>query len=59
LEARNLIAGIRNNLTTSMSRRGNRYDDAVTESFFSNLKKGKLKYFFNKKQAVKPVFDFK
>ena len=32
-----------NNLVPSMSRRGNCYDNAVAESFFSNLKKERVK----------------
>ena len=32
-----------NNLVQSMSRRGNCYDNAVAESFFSNLKKERVK----------------
>jgi len=49
-----------NNLVTSMSRRGNCYDNAVAESFFSNLKKEKIKNrIYNKREEAKSdVFEY-
>ena len=49
-----------NNLITSMSRRGNCYDNAVAESFFSNLKKEKIKnrIYNTREEAKSDVFDY-
>lgn len=49
-----------NNLITSMSRRGNCYDNAVAESFFSNLKKEKIKnrIYNTREEAKSEVFDY-
>lgn len=49
-----------NNLITSMSRRGNCYDNAVVESFFSSLKKEKIRrYIFRTRQEAKAdIFDY-
>jgi len=43
-----------------MSRRGNCYDNAVAESFFSNLKKEKIKNrIYNKREEAKSdVFEY-
>ena len=49
-----------NNLEPSMSRRGNCWDNAVTESFFSSLKKERVKrhiYAF-RQEAKSDVFDY-
>jgi nucleoside-diphosphate-sugar epimerase len=49
-----------NNLITSMSRRGNCYDNAVVESFLSSLKKEKIRrYIFRTRQEAKAdIFDY-
>ena len=48
------------NLEASMSRRGNCYDNAVAESFFSSLKKEKIKrkIFNTREQARAEIFDY-
>jgi len=48
------------NLVASMSRRGNCYDNAVAESFFSSLKKEKIKrrIFNTREQARSEIFDY-
>ncbi len=48
------------NLALSMSRRGNCYDNAVAESFFSSLKKEKIRrHIFNTREdATAEVFDY-
>lgn len=50
----------KHNLTPSMSRRGNCYDNAVAESFFSSLKKERIrkKIYRNRDQARADVFDY-
>lgn len=47
-------------LVTSMSRRGNCYDNAVVESFFSSLKKERIKrkIFASRQEARAEVFDY-
>lgn len=47
-------------MTQSMSRRGNCWDNAVSESFFANLKKEKIrrKAFKSRKQAKAVVFNY-
>ena len=47
-------------ITTSMSRRGNCWDNAVAESFFSNLKKEriKLRIYASRQEAKSDVFDY-
>ena len=52
--------GKENNLITSMSRRGNCYDNAVAESFFSNLKKEKIKnrIYNTREEAKSDVFEY-
>jgi len=49
-----------NNLSPSMSRRGNCYDNAVIESFFSSLKKEKIRrhIFKTRKDAKAEIFDY-
>ena len=49
-----------NNLITSMSRRGNCFDNAVAESFFSNLKKEKIKnrIYNTREEAKSDVFEY-
>ncbi len=48
------------NLLPSMSRRGNRYDNAAAESFFSSLKKEKIRrYIFKTREEAKAeIFDY-
>lgn len=49
-----------NGFVTSMSRRGNCYDNAVAESFFSNLKKERIKkrIYSTREEARQEVFDY-
>jgi putative transposase len=49
-----------NNFITSMSRRGNCYDNAAMESFFSSLKKEKIRRkIFNTREELKAeIFDY-
>ena len=49
-----------NNLTPSMSRRGNCWDNAVAESFFSSLKKERIKkrIYKNRELAINDVSDY-
>jgi len=49
-----------NNLVPSMSRRGNCWDNAVAESFFSSLKKERIKrrIYATRQDAKSDVFDF-
>jgi putative transposase len=49
-----------NNLVTSMSRRGNCYDNAAMESFFSSLKKEKTRgKVYNTREELKAeIFDY-
>ncbi len=49
-----------NNLEPSMSRRGNCWDNAVAESFFSSLKKERIKkrIYKNRKLAIEDVSDY-
>jgi putative transposase len=48
------------NLMTSMSRRGNCYDNAAVESFFSSLKKEKIRrhIFSTREKAKAELFDY-
>lgn len=48
------------NLVTSMSRRGNCYDNAAVESFFSSLKKEKIRQhiFITRDKAKAELFDY-
>ena len=47
-------------LTPSMSRKGNAYDNAVAESFFSNLKNELVHHcdFANREEARSAIFDY-
>jgi putative transposase len=49
-----------NNLDTSMSRRGNCYDNAVAESFFSSLKKERIgrQIYRTREEARTDIFDY-
>ncbi len=49
-----------NKLIPSMSRRGNCYDNAVAESFFSNLKKERIKrkIYSTREEAKSDIFDY-
>ena len=49
-----------NNLVPSMSRRGNCYDNAVAESFFSSLKKERIrrKIYATREEAKSEIFDY-
>ena len=49
-----------NQLTPSMSRRGNCWDNAVAESFFSSLKKERIKrrIYASRQEAKSDVFDY-
>ena len=49
-----------NRLVASMSRRGNCYDNAVVESFFSSLKKEQIKrrIYASREEAQSEVFDY-
>ena len=49
-----------NQLVPSMSRRGNCYDNAVAESFFSNLKKERIKrkIYLTRDEARSDIFDY-
>lgn len=50
----------RHGLVASMSRRGNAYDNAVVESFFSNLKNELIHHrsFVSREQARAEIFDY-
>ncbi|MBN0661855.1 IS3 family transposase, partial [Pseudomonas aeruginosa] len=50
----------KHNLIPSMSRRGNCWDNAVAESFFSSLKKEKIKkrIYKTREMARADVFDY-
>lgn len=49
-----------NRLVPSMSRRGNRYDNAVAESFFSSLKKERIrrKIYSTREEAKSEIFEY-
>jgi putative transposase len=49
-----------NRLTPSMSRRGNCYDNAVAEAFFSNLKKERIKrkIYSTREEARSDIFEY-
>lgn len=49
-----------NNLVPSMSRRGNCYDNAVAESFFSSLKKERIRrsIYPTREEAKSEIFDY-
>ena len=49
-----------NNLETSMSRRGNCWDNAVAESFFSSLKKERIKkrIYINRALVTADISDY-
>ena len=49
-----------NNITASMSRKGNCWDNAVAESFFKTLKSDLVydTYFYTKKQAKAEIFEY-
>ena len=51
---------LKNNITQSMSRRGNCWDNSVVESFFKSLKQELIynTYFYTKKQAKKEIFEY-
>jgi transposase InsO family protein len=51
---------LKNNITASMSRKGNYWDNAVAESFFKTLKNNLLykTYFYTKKQAKAEIFEY-
>jgi putative transposase len=50
----------RNHLEPSMSRKGNCWDNAVAESFFSSLKKERIKktIYKNRKLAIEDIADY-
>lgn len=45
---------------TNMCRRGNGYDNAVAESFFSSLKKERIRrcFYASRQEAKSDVFDY-
>ena len=49
-----------NHLVPSMSRRGNCYDNAVAESFFSSLKKERIKrkIYATREEAKSEIFEY-
>jgi len=51
---------LKNNITQSMSRKGNCWDNAVAESFFKTLKNHIVydSYFYTKKQAKYEIFEY-
>jgi transposase InsO family protein len=51
---------LKNNITQSMSRKGNCWDNAVAESFFKTLKSNIVynDYFYTKKQAKFKIFEY-
>jgi putative transposase len=51
---------VKNNITHSMSRKGNCWDNAVAESFFKSLKNELVyqTYFYTKKQAKRELFEY-
>jgi len=51
---------LKNNITQSMSRKGNCWDNAVAESFFKSLKNELIyqRYFYTKKQAKNEIFEY-
>lgn len=48
------------NLSLSMSRRGNCYDNAVAESFFQSLKRERIKRkkYLNREKAIEDIFEY-
>jgi putative transposase len=50
----------KNNITPSMSRKGNPYDNAVAENFFSNLKREctNFHHFKTREQAKQVIFEY-
>ena len=50
----------KHNITQSMSRKGNCWDNSVAESFFKSLKQELVynTYFYTKRQAKKEIFEY-
>ena len=54
------VVDVAKHLVPSMSRRGNCWDNAVAESFFSSLKKERIKrrIYASRQEAKSDVFDY-
>ena len=54
------VVDVANRLSPSMSRRGNCWDNAVAESFFSNLKSEQIKkqIYSTRAEAKSEIFDY-